>query len=84
MNRDGPTVHTACTHAKLGPAEGRGEGHVKPAAAADAGPAAGTNCIKIVLPGKSILGDYFQDFPKTFSPTENQFSRKTYFYTIGP
>ena len=25
------------------------------------GPTAGTNCIKIGLPGKSILGDYFQD-----------------------
>ena len=24
------------------------------------------------------------DFPKTFSLTENQFSRKTYFYTIRP
>ena len=24
------------------------------------------------------------DFPKTFSLTENQFSGKTYFYTIGP
>ena len=36
------------------------------------------NCIKIGLPGKLILGD----FPKTFSLTENQFSGKTYFYTI--
>ena len=46
----------------------------------------GMNCIKIGLPGKSILGDYFQreyDFPKTFSLTENQFSGKTYFYTIA-
>ena len=25
-----------------------------------------------------------RDFPKTFSLTENQFSGKTYFYTIGP
>ena len=25
-----------------------------------------------------------KDFPKTFSLTEYQFSRKTYFYTIGP
>ena len=48
---------------------------------------AGTNCLKIGLPGKSILGDFFfeenRTFPKTFSLTENQFSRKTYFYTIA-
>ena len=25
-----------------------------------------------------------EDFPKTFSLTENQFSGKTYFYSIGP
>ena len=47
----------------------------------------GTNCIKLGLPGKLILRDYFQgdyDFPKTFSLTEIQFSGKTYFYTIAP
>ena len=40
------------------------------------------NCTKIGLPGKSILGDYFQE-SMTFSLTENQFSRKTYFCTIA-
>ena len=40
----------------------------------------GTNCIKIGLPRKSFLGDYFQE---TFSLTENQFSGTTYFYTIA-
>ena len=44
------------------------------------------NCIKIGLHGKLILRYFFSreyDFLKTFSPTENQFSRKTYFYTIA-
>ena len=53
----------------------------------DAQLGAGGNCIKIGLPGKSILGYYFQSngtYPKTFSLTENQFSGKTYFYTIHP
>ena len=48
---------------------------------------AGANCIKIGLPGKSILKRLFPreyDFQKTLSLTENQFSGKTYFYTIHP
>ena len=47
----------------------------------------GGNCIKIGLPGKSILRNYFQEnrtFPETFYLTENQLSGKIYFYTIRP
>ena len=41
-------------------------------------PHPGTNCIKIALPGKSILGDYFQE-----NVTSRRPSGKTYFYTIA-
>ena len=34
------------------------------------------------IPGKLILGDYYQE-PKTFSLTESQFSGKTFFYTMA-
>ena len=47
----------------------------------------GTNCIEIGLPGKSILRDFFQvnmTSRRPFLLTENQFSGKTYFYTIHP
>ena len=55
-------------------------------AAAEAQVPAGKNCIKIGLNGKTILRDYLKriGLSKTFSLTENQFSGKTYFYTIGP
>ena len=49
-------------------------------------PKPGMNCIKIGLPGKSILRDYFQEnmtSQRPFLCTENQFSRKTFFYTIS-
>ena len=42
---------------------------------------------KIGLPGKAILGDYFQEnrtSRRPFSLTEIQFSGKTHFYTIRP
>ena len=48
---------------------------------------AGANCIKIGLPGKLTLRDYFQGnmtYRRPFFFTENQFSGKTYFYTIHP
>ena len=46
----------------------------------------GMNCIKIGLPGKSILGDYFQENMTSRSPfllLTICFPRKTYFYTIA-
>ena len=42
----------------------------------------GGNCIKTGLHGKSIFRDYFQE--NMTSRTKNQFSGKTYFYTIRP
>ena len=46
----------------------------------------GGNCIKICVPGKSILRDYFQENRTSedlFSYSESVF-RKDLFYTIGP
>ena len=44
----------------------------------------GANCIKIGLPGKSILRDYFQEIPFLLMRISFHFSGKTFFYTTRP
>ena len=64
-------------------AAARGAGAALPALAARP---AGTNCIKIVLPGKLILSERkgLRGSPILLKiVSENRFSGKTYFYTIA-